>query len=335
MTESPADWVRDLVDPALRTETARLHASVRQVVGYHFAWWDEHGRPTTEQGGKRIRPALAFLSAKAIGAQAKDALPAAVAVELVHNFSLLHDDVMDGDTLRRHRPTAWSVFGAPRAILAGDALLGLAWQVLAESGSVMSAAAMSVMGEDLLALTNGQGIDLEFERRTEVDLAECLAMAAGKTSSLLGCSCALGALFAGADSAQVGRLRQFGHHLGMSFQLVDDLLGLWGRPATTGKPVLADLRARKKSLPVVAALTSGTRAGAELAELYLRPDPLTGGELRRAALLVELAGGKAWCETAVGNEVRLALECLDAAGLPPGGRTDLAAIAEKLAHRNR
>ncbi len=211
--------------------------------------------------GKALRPALALLSARSAGASAERAAPAAVAVELVHNFSLLHDDIMDGDIERRHRPTAWTVFGVGPAILAGDALLALAQDILLETPpyGVWAARCLSAAVQRLIA---GQGSDLAFERRDDVQVEECLEMAGDKTAALMACACSIGVIYLGAPASLAMSLSGFGAHAGLAFQLTDDLLGIWGAPEVTGKPVGSDLRARKKSVPVVAALTSGTDAGA-------------------------------------------------------------------------
>jgi len=289
-------WSRELVDPALRAAVDSLSTPIRRIAGYHFGWWDQDGALTTSSAGKALRPALVLLSAAAVGGSPREAVPAGVAVELAHNFSLLHDDVMDGDLTRRHRPTAWSMFGIGGAILAGDALLTLALDVLSSTGQPAAAPGMRMLSAAVQALVDGQCADMDFEQRDTVGLAECHAMAAGKTAALIGCACALGATFGGAAPEKVAHLRAFGEHLGLAFQHVDDLLGIWGDPAVTGKPVYSDLRNRKKSLPVVCALTSGTAAGDELAALYRRTVPLSDDELTRAAGLVEQAGGRAWSQ---------------------------------------
>jgi geranylgeranyl diphosphate synthase, type I len=287
-------WSRGMVDPALRSAVDTLPGSMRLIAGHHFGWWDERGNPADATGGKAIRPALALLAAEAAGAEPSAAVPAAAAIELVHSFSLLHDDVMDGDRTRRNRPTTWAAFGVGAAILGGDALLTLAFDVLAGSEHPAATESMRRLSAAVQDLVDGQSADMAFETRADVDLPECLAMAEGKTGTLLGCACELGALF-GERPDHAGRLRAFGEHLGLAFQLVDDLLGIWGDPQVTGKPVYSDLRRRKKSLPVVAALTSDTAAGHSLAALYHRDAPLSDGELMDAAELIELAGGRTWC----------------------------------------
>jgi len=334
------------ITPALRTAVDTLPGSVRRIAGYHFGWWDEHGEPTAADGsgaGKALRPAVVLLAAEAVGGTPATGMPAvgtlaagtppavvpaAVAVELVHNFSLLHDDVMDSDRVRHHRATAWSVFGTSAAILAGDALLALALDVLAATGHPAAAKGVHMLAAAVHDLVEGQCADLAFEQRQDVSLAECETMAAHKTGALLGCCGGIGALFAGARPERIDRLRAFGCHLGTAFQDADDLLGIWGDPAVTGKPIHSDLRSRKKTLPVVAALTSGNPAGRELAALYRTGPPLSDAELARAAELVERAGGRSFCRDQADTHLGQALREL--AGAEPAERA--AAELRALAH---
>lgn len=322
------------MEPALRAAVHGLPTSMQQIVGYHFGWLDERGGPAGPTGGKAIRPALTLLCASAVAGSADAAVPAAVAVELVHNFSLLHDDVMDRDLTRRHRPTTWVVFGVGPAILAGDALLTLAMDVLAASGQPGAEQGVRMLSGTVQELVDGQIADLAFERRTDVGLAECLRMAEAKTAALLGCACALGAVFGGGTAEQVSGLDRFGRDLGLAFQLIDDLLGIWGDPATTGKPVNNDLRSRKKSLPVVAALTSGTAEGRELTELYRHEAELSEAELTRAAELIELAGGRAWCRDRADDLLAGALHRLTTTTPDTDAATELRVLAQLIAHRD-
>ena len=327
-------WSRGLVEPALRTAADTLPSSMLHIAGYHLGWWDEHGHPVRVSGGKAIRPALVLLSAQAVGGTAAEAVPAAVAVELVHNHSLLHDDVMDGDLTRRHRRTAWSVFGVNPAILAGDALLALALGVIAGSGHPAATDGTRMLTAAVHDLLDGQSADLSFEQRAEVELAECVRMAERKTAALMGCTCAVGAVFGGGRPEQVAHLRGFGMHLGLAFQHMDDLLGIWGDPAVTGKPVHSDLRSQKKSLPVVAALTSETPAGRELAALYHRDEPLSGSDAAHAAELIDIAGGRAWSQAQADDLLAQAMRELQSASPAPRVAAELAALARLATHRD-
>lgn len=323
-----------LFEPFFHAAVDAMPASMRRIVGHHIGWSDEHGRPVAAGGGKAIRPTLALLAAEAVGGTPVAAIPAAVAVELVHNFSLLHDDIMDGDDTRRHRPTSWKVFGVGAAILAGDALLALAFDVLAGSGQPVAQDGSRLLSHAVVDMIDGQAADLSFEKRAEVGLAEYFDMAEGKTGALFGCACALGASFAGGRAAQAERLCAFGIRLGVAFQIVDDLLGIWGDPVMTGKPMYSDLRNRKKSLPVVAALTSGTAAGRELSALYACERTLSGPQLVRVAELVEHSGARTWSVTRVSELLTEALEHLDAAAPAEPARTKVLALARLLVNRD-
>jgi geranylgeranyl diphosphate synthase, type I len=323
-------------EPELRSAVDRLSEPVRSVARYHFGWQDAVGEPGQTAWGKGIRGALALASAQAVGAPSEQAVPVAAAVELVHNFSLVHDDVMDDDRSRRGRPATWSVFGKAQAIVAGDALLTLAIDVIARSqNSSWRDAAVRELCSALLRLAAGQAADLTFETRTDVDLNECLTMAAGKTAALLASACALGALAGEAEPDRVEALRGFGHHLGLAFQLVDDLLDIWGNTSATGKSVGSDLRMRKKSLPVVAAMRSDTAAGSRLTETYHRTDPMHDADILEAARMIEDAGGRQWATAEAARQRDLALHCLATALPTRDGACALALIADLIIHRER
>jgi geranylgeranyl diphosphate synthase type I len=322
---------RAAVEPALRAAIDRLPAEPRLIAGYHFGWVDADGRPTAAAPGKAVRPALVLLCAKAVGGTAGQAVHAAVAVELVHNFSLLHDDVMDRDALRRHRPSAWSVFGATNAILAGDALHALAFDELARGGA--DGAGAQLLSGALLRLVRGQCADIGFERRTNVGLPESLNMARDKTGALLAAACALGARCGGRGGDLVDLLWGFGMHLGLAFQLADDLLGIWGDPRETGKPAGADLVRRKKSPPVVAALTCGHPAGGRLARLFARDEPLDGDAAAVAARLIDEAGGRTWARRRIARELAAAGDRLAACAPRPEPAADLLALVGLVARR--
>ncbi|MBG0857535.1 polyprenyl synthetase family protein [Streptomyces spinoverrucosus] len=307
---------RELVRPALREAVAGMHPWVGEMAAYSFGWCEVGGGPAVAPGGKGVRQALAVLGAEAAGAPGRSGVPAAVAVELVHAFSLLHDDIMDGDPTRRRRPTVWKAYGTGPAVLAGDALFALAVGTLAGAGPD----AVRLLSVALGDLVCGQADDLLFATRPwsgpeRVRPEEYRAMAEHKTGSLLGAALALGALLGGAPPATVTALDRAGRHLGVAFQVVDDVLGIWGEPAVTGKPVLADLRERKKTFPVLLALDSADPAARRLAELLK-----SVGDPAEAAALVAAAGGR----TAALAEARRQIDAGRAAlaGVPLDARAD-------------
>lgn len=259
---------------------ARLHElldpyqhGVYLLCRYHLGWADEHGAPAEADSGKLLRPVLCLAACNGYG-DAGDAVGVAAALELLHAFSLAHDDIEDGDRERRHRPTLWDRFGVPLALNAGDALFAQALTALHAGVAALNreraAFALRLFTAASLHMIEGQHADIEFEARPSVSAAEYVEMARGKTGAIIGASLALGALCGGADLSQVQLLEQAGVELGLAFQATDDALGFWGDPAQTGKAVGNDLLRGKKSLPVVLAVERGLQIDT------LRQQPLAG-----------------------------------------------------------
>ncbi|MER5729478.1 polyprenyl synthetase family protein [Streptomyces sp. NPDC002138] len=329
---------RSLVEPALRKAVSELHPAPGRIASHAFGWCDEDGTPTAaanDAGGKGIRQALAVLGAQAVGAAAETAVSAAVAIELVHTFSLMHDDIMDGDERRRHRPSAWKAFGTGQAVLAGDALFALAVRVLAETPGEGGAAALRQLTVTLGELVHGQADDLLFETRPwtgpgAVDIAEYQAMAERKTGSLLASALGLGAALAGAPPEPVAALSWAGRQWGIAFQGIDDLLGIWGDPRATGKPAHSDLRRRKKTLPVLAAMSLDPAAGPVLAGLLGTRGPVEEADVRRAAQVIEDAGGRDFALREARRLLDAARERMYAAPLAPAAVDELVALSESL-----
>ncbi|WP_459963582.1 polyprenyl synthetase family protein [Nocardia sp. IFM 10818] len=320
---------QQLTRPLLRAAVETLPDELALMAGYHLGWWDANGIAVPAESGKGLRPALVLAAARAAGCPPEAVLHAAVAVELVHNFTLIHDDVMDGDTMRRGRPTVWRVWGVDDAILAGDALHGLAvWTLSAAPVAALSGIAR--LEDAVIELCLGQHHDCDCETSAEVGLQDCLRTLRHKGSALLGCACALGALAAAAPADMVEAMERFGRELGVAFQLVDDLMGIWGDPARTGKPVGSDLLRHKRSLPVVAALESPTVAGREFAELYCSGAPLDAAAVEHAADLIARAGGRDWARAESVRHVRAAKACI--AGYR--GAHDLMELADCVLHRD-
>jgi geranylgeranyl diphosphate synthase type I len=328
---------RSLVRPALAEAVGRLHPWVGEMAAYSFGWCEPGGAPVSAPaGGKGLRQALAVLGAEAAGAPRDAGVTAAVAVELVHTFSLLHDDVMDGDRTRRGRPTAWKAYGTGPAVLAGDALFALAVETLAATPGTDIPSAVRHLSTALNDLVRGQADDLLFETRPwtgprAVRPDEYRAMAEHKTGALLGCAAALGAVLAGAPRTTVAALDRAGRHLGVAFQVVDDLLGIWGDPAVTGKPVHADLLRGKKTFPVLAAL--GTAAARPLVRLLDRAEALDGPAARRAAVLIEEAGGRGAALTEARRHITAVEVCLDSLPSAPRAADDLRVLLDFLVRR--
>jgi geranylgeranyl diphosphate synthase type I len=327
---------REEVTRVLSEMVDRLDPATRRVVSYHFGWCDEHGTPQKRNGGKAIRSALTLLAAEASGSDPIDALYGAAAVDLVHNFSLVHDDVMDRDGRRRHRTTVWALWGDSAAVLAGDAMLSLAHELLVECESPHASEAQAVIAVATRQLIRGQMADTAFEDRHDVTLSECLEMSWDKTAALLAASADVGAVLGEASLPVRQALGCYGGHLGIAFQLVDDLLGIWGSPEITGKPVYSDLRAAKKTLPVTWCIEYGGPPGRELADWLADKDrraSSTDEDLGKVAELIEVAGGRAWASEESRRRVSLALEAIDRAELPQRPATELHELAHYLVDR--
>lgn len=267
---------RNDIEAELRLNLADLKSPLYQMMRYHLGWEDELGNPSQGTGGKRLRPSLCLLACEASGLDAQRALPAAAAVELLHNFSLIHDDIQDGDQERHHRPTVWRIWGKPQAINAGTAMRILANQALyrlVQQGETLEKHLQAQHLLDLctLRLIEGQYLDISFENRMDVGLSDYLEMVSGKTAALIACSLELGAMIGTNDQAVVHSFRDFGLNIGLAFQIRDDILGIWGSPEKTGKSNGSDIIRKKKSFPILYALEkAGGEAHAELVKIYQR-----------------------------------------------------------------
>jgi geranylgeranyl diphosphate synthase type I len=245
------------IETELRKQVARLDEPrtelLHGMLTYHLGWSGEGSG--TEAQGKRIRPLLVLLSCSACNAEWNIALPVAAAVELVHNFSLVHDDIQDNSRKRRGRDTVWVKWGIPQGINAGDALFVLSNQAILDLTPHLSfelvVKAAKILHDTCLDLTRGQYLDMSYEERTDLTVEDYWPMVGYKTAALLAACCSLGALIGEADEQAQDAYRDFGHYLGLAFQVQDDLLGIWGDSLQTGKSAESDLLAKKKSLPVL------------------------------------------------------------------------------------
>jgi geranylgeranyl diphosphate synthase type I len=284
------------IEGELQRQVARLDSPrtkpFHEMLTYHMGWTGEGAGP--EATGKRIRPLMVLLCAAACepasnGTTWQSALPAAAAVELVHNFSLVHDDIQDNSDKRRGRPTAWVRWGAPMAINVGDALFVMSNQAIVDLRQSFPAEvvvrAAEILHNTCLELTRGQFLDMSYEERDDLTVEDYWPMIAGKTAALLSACCHLGALLGSADVAKQDAYRAFGHYLGLAFQVQDDILGIWGDEALTGKSAASDLIEGKNSLPVLA----GLGANREFAKRW-RQGPVRPEEVQELARLLASEG---------------------------------------------
>lgn len=294
---SPLEKLRGDMQPAIQhalqaaVEAASAHTteSLQYMLSYQLGWVGDGAGPGAQ--GKQIRPMLVLLGAAASGGAWRQALPAAAAVELLHNFSLIHDDIQDNSSTRRGRPTVWKRWGKAQAINAGDAMFSLAHQALLDLELTLTPEvtlrACRVFQETSLHLTRGQHLDLDFEDRKEVTLDEYWQMVRGKTAALLGSAMSLGAICAQASQERQRAFQEFGLHLGLAFQAQDDILGIWGKTQVLGKSTESDLLSGKKTLPILYGLS-------QTGEFYRRwhAGPITEKDIPDLARLLDREGAR-------------------------------------------
>jgi len=313
-------------------------ALLYRMMQYHLGWLDAALAPTEAPRGKRLRPLMCLLACEAVDGRWRTALPAASAIELVHNFSLVHDDIEDNSETRRHRATVWSLWGVPQAINTGDAM----WSIARLTCHRLTALGhppesvlrlMAILDQACLELCTGQYLDLSFETRDTVSLADYMRMIGGKTAALLSASLGAGAVLAGAADATVACYQACGRELGLAFQITDDILGIWGDPAVTGKSAASDVLARKKTLPILYALAWEHDArGYDLARLFARPS-LSEEHVPAVLAVLDGAGARAYAEERAREHIDRALRHLDESGGRGPAQVALRKLAQSLVGR--
>ena len=324
------------IELELQKQISRLASprtkSFHDMLTYHMGWTGEGAGP--EATGKRIRPLMLLLSTASCRADWQFALPAAAAIELVHNFSLVHDDIQDNSPTRRGRDTAWVKWGAPMAINVGDALFVISNQAIIDLKQSyppeVVLQASEILNNTCLQLTRGQYLDISYEERTDLTVEDYWPMISGKTAALLSASCHIGALLGGADESKQEAYRSFGHYLGLAFQVQDDILGIWGDEAITGKSAASDLVEGKNSLPVLAGLGKKGHFATRWAQGPIRAEDVI--EVKR---LLASEGGLIAAQDASRQMTDLALMSLREAD-PQGEAGDaLSELADKLLQRDQ
>ncbi len=328
------------IEAELQRQVARLDQPrtkpFHEMLTYHMGWTGEDAGP--EAAGKRIRPLLVLLTAASTGQPSSNvetwesALPAAAAVELVHNFSLVHDDVQDNSDKRRGRATVWVKWGAPMAINVGDALFVQSNQAIIDLAKHYPAEtvirAAKILHDTCLDLTRGQYLDMSYEGRRDLQVDDYWPMVSGKTAALLAACTSIGALLGGADEATIEAYRSFGHYLGLAFQAQDDLLGIWGNETQTGKSAASDLVEGKNSLPVLAGLGKKGKFAQRWAQGPIKPE-----EVQEIADLLASESAYGYTYEAAKQMTDLALNNLRAADPQGAAGAALYELAEKLLNR--
>lgn len=316
MFQNPIEGITQIYLAAIERELQQAvkrandfgNTKLYDMLAYHMGW--QGNQNNTEVHGKRIRPLLVLLSCSAAGADWSRALPGAIAVELIHNFSLIHDDIEDRSPLRHGRPTIWKKWGIPQAINTGDAMFALAHMEavrLAETVSPsMALKAVEILQYTCLHLTQGQYLDLSYESRNDLTINDYWKMVEGKTAALMAVSTELGALAAYSGDQTSNLYRKFGWLLGLAFQIQDDFLGIWGNSSLTGKSSQSDLVTGKITLPVLYGLSKTGKFAARWMQ-----GPIHPGEVTEIIKLLENEGGKEFAHAQANRLVNEALSALE------------------------
>ncbi|MBC8097976.1 MAG: polyprenyl synthetase family protein [Armatimonadetes bacterium] len=320
--------LRQIVDSA-PVETPDYGVMLR----YPLGWVDANNQPHQQPTGKRIRPLLLLLCCEAAGGDWQQALPAAAAVELLHNFSLIHDDIQDDSPTRHNRPTVWKVWGIANGINAGDAMFTLAYVALAhliERGVAPEGvfACWQNFNGTAIELTRGQHLDMRYERQPIVSVEDYITMISGKTAALVACCAQLGALIASGDELIASYYASFGLNLGIAFQIRDDILGIWGEPDVTGKSAATDILTRKKSLPVL----HGLQHNVDLRAIYAQPS-LNDADVQHVIALLDATDTLGYTRQQEAKFYQRAIDALTNANPQGTAAQGLTALIEMLFQR--
>lgn len=322
------------IEDELKKQVARLDEPYTQLyynmLTYHMGWTGEGA--DTKATGKRIRPLLVLLAAAAVGGNWQKTLPAAAAIELIHNFSLLHDDIQDKSETRRGRATAWTIWGVAQAINAGDGMFILAnlamGNLAAKHPTDIVLQSERIFQEACLNLTRGQHLDIDYETRTSITVTDYWKMIGGKTATLIAASMELGSICGGANPDIRLAYRDFGHYLGLAFQVQDDILGIWGNEAITGKSVASDLLEGKKSLPVL----FGIEKNSNFAKRWQQGN-IAEEDVPELAAMLEREGARQKAQEAADQMTDLALNALRQADPQGEAGDELFTLAKRLLNR--
>ena len=343
------DRYGESIQSALRSELSQSRSFVYDMLRYYMGWADETGAPVNATTGKAVRPTLCLFGCEAVGGTVSQAIPAAVALEFIHNFSLVHDDIQDEDETRHGRKTIWAVWGKPKALVAGNVLRVVADSALhglIPSGVARSArapgldanravTAAQLLTEAYLEMIEGQYLDISFEGRHDIGMDDYRRMISRKTGALLRCSLNLGAAVGTDDAETVAAFRECGRALGYVFQIRDDVLGVWGQEDVTGKPVGADIRRKKNSYPVVYAMeNAGDADGERLSGIYQKDD-LDETDVASVLEVMDRVGVREHAGTEVSQWADIAMQALAPIELSPPARQEIEEFTHFLMVRDR
>jgi geranylgeranyl diphosphate synthase type I len=327
------------IDAELKSILTKRKLPLYDMLQYHMGWVDAEGNPMQNSSGKALRPTLCLLAYESIGGDYHKALPAAAAIELIHNYSLIHDDIQDDDEERRHRPTVWIIWGKPQAINAGTAMRLLANLILARLRKVdfpleKQLRIQSLIDDTTIRLVEGQYLDISFENRFDIKVDDYLEMIEGKTAALISCALETGSLLGTDDGQITASFRDIGRSLGLAFQIRDDILGIWGEGEKIGKPLGSDILHRKKTLPIVYALEkTGNTLRKELIDIY-QNGTFKKNELATVLNILESVDAQANAQEMAEKYCADALQTIDSISLVPSAKKRLKEMFHFLIERS-
>lgn len=327
------------VNNSLKSALHGKESSVYTTLRYSMGWTDSKGKAIVASTGKALRPILCLFACETVGGSANTAMPAAVALEFIHNFSLIHDDIQDKDEMRRGRPSLWVVWSEPKAIIAGNVLRVVAdmclEQLVRNNVTVDHAlAASQILTEAYLQMIEGQYLDILFERRLDIGLDDYLEMIGRKTGALIRCALEMGATLGNSNSNVQSAFREFGRCLGFVFQIRDDVLGVWGKPDKTGKPVGADIKRKKNSFPIVHAMNYAKGADARLLKQTYGKESLDENDVSRILEVMDRLGTQEYAQSLAKAHCEKALDAIQGVELSPQARIEIEDLAKFLLTRD-
>jgi geranylgeranyl diphosphate synthase type I len=308
------------------------------MMKYHLGWLDADLKPIEQYRGKRFRPTLCLLTYSALSGVYDKVLPAAAALELIHNFSLIHDDIEDMDEERRHKPTVWKLWGVPHAINVGDGMHVMAnlaalrlREVNVTSSKIVDV--MEILSRTIIELCEGQYLDMSFEGRTDVTTDMYLEMISKKTAALIEASTYIGAVLATNNQTIMEHFRKFGRKIGVAFQIVDDILGIWQKTERTGKPAASDIRNKKKTMPILYAFEKASKEDKRILEETFKKEVLGEEDINRVLRILEKVGAREASQKIATKFEKEALEELDKTGIENEAMEKLRTLTRFLVYR--
>jgi len=328
------------ISRSLRDRLSQQHSDVYDMLRYYMGWVDENGRPHEAMEGKALRPTLCLFACEAVGGALEMAMPSAVALEFIHTFSLIHDDIQDRDEIRHNRKTLWAVWGDPKALVAGNVLRVVADECLhqlLDSGLDYdrALAAGMLLTEAYLEMIEGQYLDLQFEGRHDISMSDYLNMISRKTGALIRCSLNLGAVVGAQEQGVGDAFKESGRAMGYVFQIIDDVLGVWGDEETTGKPVGADIRRKKNSYPVVYTMGRANDKDQKMLNEIYEKDELDDSDVDSVLAVMDRLDVKNQAQQEAEKYANVALESLAPVELSREARQEVEDLAHFLLVRDR